>query len=222
MKDKINSITKKIKKGAKNSKTKKKKEKNKIFTKTIKVKLKKINFEIKIIYIIIAIVICLLIISYFMFSGRSKNPLKKNNDEVTVHDDLTNYTTIQNISDSLNISQLMTNYSEKNEEISSSIDGDKIVFEWKKGNANKKYYAELKEDDLVFEINKDDKINMDIFRETAYVICVYYTGNTKDCRYSADRLDETKENSAIKYEKKGNTIIAYLTTLKGIDASSEE
>lgn len=154
--------------------------------------------------LIVILSLCIIILLYLKFVRKEETPVIVDNPPVE-----TNTTSLNIISRGLNNSDLVVKYNEKGETISSKVEENNLIITYTKDNEDKEYNIALEGDELEFNVEKDDTIIEDIYKEVAYVICSYSGVGNSVCRTAADTINES--TSGIRIVEKDDSKLVYVS-----------
>lgn len=173
--------------------------------------------KVDIILAYIMLVILLLAIAfvvYIKFFRKEEIAVEKPNDDV-------NYITIANIVNSLNSSELVSDYLADGATFNATTLSSGIAIKYVKDNDTLNFDIPQIGNELLVTINNQNKVvATDIYKEIGIIICTYYGNSRQACQKTIDNISGSSTTNGIRVEENADNKVVYLDITKKIDVST--
>lgn len=175
---------------------------------------KREKFDTILAYVLIGIlVICIVVVIVLKVNDKE--------DEVVQEEYTPNYISIEDISTSLNGSDLVKGFIEEGVRFSSSVSGNSIVVDYANEDNVVNINIPMVGNELMISINEENSIIAnDIYKEIGSIICVYYGNVEKYCKNTLDNMEDNG-NDSIRIINNGDITSVYIDTTKSYTVNSE-
>jgi len=165
-------------------------------------------------YMLIIILLgAILLVLYLKF-------IRKNDEVVTPNEYTPSYISLIELSNSFNTSKLVTDYTNNNIALSSSVAGNILNINYVKGENNITLNIPLIGNELQVEYKTENKnIAEDIYKEIATIVCVYNGNIESSCRNTINNIGINNQINGIRIIENENTTTTYIDIMKKIEVN---
>lgn len=147
--------------------------------------------------------------------------IKKSDEEIIPEEYTPTYISLDELSNSLNSSDLVTIFRNDNATLTSSANNNNLNINYVKSDNDVTFNIPLVGNELQIEYKEEDKsIGESLYKELATIICVY-NGNIEDsCRNTINSVGINNQIEGIRIIEKENNTTVYIDIVKKIDVTS--
>ena len=176
---------------------------------------KREKFDIILAYILLVVLSGAIILVLYLKFIREEEP-------TTPEEYVPNYISLSEISSSLNTSLLANRYLNDGATFSTSVLDDSLVITYTKDDNNINLNIPVVGNELEVNISEENKdIVTDLYKEMAYIVCVYYGNQENYCRNTLNNIDSENSVQGIRFVNNDNFNTVYIDTTKGVVVNTE-
>ena len=163
-------------------------------------------------YILIVILLAGIGIVLYLKYGSSQDNTKVPNEHVS------NYITLDKISNSLNSSNLSSKLIADGATFTSTVNENNLIVNYSKEDTKVDLTIPLIDNELEINIKEENKdLITQIYKEIMNIICTYYGNDSNSCTAAIKEVNSTEDG--IRFVNDENNNIVYINIMKSIDVS---
>ena len=163
-------------------------------------------------YILIVILLAGIGIVLYLKYGDNRDNAKVPNEHVS------NYITLDKISNSLNSSNLSSQLIADGATFTSTVNENNLIVNYSKEDTKLDLTIPLIDNELEINIKEENKdLITQIYKEIMTIICTYYGNDANSCTTAIKEINSTEEG--IRFVNDENNNIVYINIMKSIDVS---